>query len=202
MLTCGIFAVSWYLSSYFTERKIVEIRNTQNKVATDIMSNETQFDLLQEVSCEDSGSTYLSDEISSLAEKITYGEQNLDVTEEILLLKQQYTLLEVKDFLFTKRVSERCNSGITTILYFYATKNECDNCVKQGYVLDAIREEYPKVRIYSFDYNLDSSTVRALRTIYKIPETLPALVVNGRTYNGFISVEELKAAIPTESTKK
>jgi hypothetical protein len=201
VITCGIFGTSWYLSGYFNERKLVGIRETQNQVATDIIASETQFDLLEELSCDDIGNTYLSDEIGKLAEKIAYGEQNLNAPEEILLLKQQYTILEAKEYLLTKRIAERCNKQITTILYFYATKDACADCVKQGYVLDAVREKYKAVRVYSFDYDLDSSTIRALKTIYKMEDgELPALVINGEVYTGFLSLPDIEATLPLELT--
>ncbi|HSE56771.1 MAG TPA: hypothetical protein VLB02_01655 [Candidatus Paceibacterota bacterium] len=202
ILTCGVFAISWYVSSYFSQQRIAEIRNIQNKVATDILSSETDFSLLQELSCQDLNRTVTSEELGSLASKISFSEQSANAQDEILLLKKQYSILEVKDFLLKKRVSERCKTPLTTIFYFYSTEDDCDDCVKQGYVLDAIREKYPDVHIYSFDYNLDLSTIRALRLIYKIADPLPVLVVNGKTYNGFNTVEAVESLLPKEFIKQ
>ncbi|MEZ4114276.1 MAG: hypothetical protein R3B65_02425 [Candidatus Paceibacterota bacterium] len=36
-----------------------------------------------------------------------------------------------------------------------------------------------------FDYFLDVSAIGALKSIYKIDENLPALIINGKTYKGF-----------------
>ena len=209
ILTCGIFTVSWYLSSYFSQKKITEIRDIQNKISTDILSSETQFALLEEMSCQEVDNSVLSEEIASLADKINYSEQNVSAKEEIITLKKQYTILQVKDFLLVKRISERCNTTPVTILYFYGNRDTCEDCVKQGYVLDAVREEYPEIRTYSFDYNLDLSTIRALKSLYKINDSLPALVINGKTMNGFKTVEEVEALFPagfikahTEAQKK
>lgn len=202
IITVAFFIGAWYLSGILNQEKVDRLQTTQDRVAIDVMSNETQFDLLQETSCQDiaksaTSGTYLSSELSTLADKIAYGEQNLNAPEQLLLLKKQYTLIEVKDFLLVKRISERCKITIPTILYFYNTKNACEDCVKQGDVLDAFRRTRPNVRVYSFDYTLDSPTVRALRTIYKVEgQLLPVLVINGKTYNGFMSLENLTAAIP------
>ena len=78
-----------------------------------------------------------------------------------------------------------------TIFYFYGTKESCADCARQVYVLDALKHKYPNLRVYSFDYNLDLSTIQALRTIYKINGVLPGLVVNGTTFNGFQGLEAL-----------
>lgn len=200
LITIGIFLTAWYISSYFNNKKIDEIRGIQNEIAIDILSSETQFSLLEEMSCQDIDRSILSAEIANLANKITYSEQNVSAQEEILLLKKQYTILQVKDFLLSKRIGERCGKKPTTIFYFYGNKDTCEECVKESYVLDAIRIKYSEVRIYSFDYNLDLSTIRALISIYKIGDDLPILVINGKTTSGFKTVEEVTALLPKEMT--
>jgi hypothetical protein len=200
LITSGIFITAWYLSTYVNKQKIAEIRDIQDKVAIDILSSETQFSLLEEMSCQDLTRSVFSEEISSLASKISYSEQNVGAKDEVLMLKKQYTILQVKDFLLTKRIGERCGKPPVTILYFYGNKDSCSDCVKQGYVLDAMHEQFPELRIYSFDYNLDLSTIRALRSIYKIDNTLPALVVGNKTMSGFKTVEELTALLPKDFT--
>ncbi|HRH24878.1 MAG TPA: hypothetical protein PLQ20_00870 [Candidatus Paceibacterota bacterium] len=200
LVTCGIFAVGWYLSSYVNNKKINQIKDIQNKIAIDILSSETQFSLLEELSCQDLSNSVLSKEIATIADKISYTEQTTGNRDEVELLKKQYTILQVKDFLLTKRIAERCKQKINTIFYFYGSKDACSECVKQGYVLDALREKYQALRVYSFDYNLDLSTIKALNSIYKIQNTLPSLVVNGKTVSGFKTVEELESLLPKELT--
>jgi hypothetical protein len=198
VITTALFAAAWYASNYFSNRKIADIKKAQDQVTIDIMSSQTQFDLLSELSCQDVSNTYLSQEISDLADKISYAEQNLNDQSQVTLLKQQYSILEVKDFLLAKRISDRCKSNIATILYFYGNEKTCIDCVKQGYILDALRQAYPQLRVYSFDAGLDSSTIRALLTIYKIPTTtLPALVINGKTASGFMNIDDVKKSLPS-----
>lgn len=65
------------------------------------------------------------------------------------------------------------------VLYFYKT-DDCTDCEKQGYALTALREKYPGLRVYSFDYGLNLSAIETLIRIYKIKDTeLPALVQEG-----------------------
>lgn len=200
LITCGIFATGWYLSNFVNNKKINEIKDIQNKIAIDILSSETQFSLLEELSCQDVDRTILSKEIATLADKISYSEQNVGDKEEVQLLKKQYSILQVKDFLLSKRIAERCKQKISTIFYFYGNKDACIDCVKQSYVLDALREKYPSVRVYSFDYNLDLSTIKALISIYKIQNSLPGLVINGKTVTGFKTVEDMETLLPKELT--
>lgn len=199
-LTVGIFVGALFLSSYISQRKLENIRTLQDKVATDILSSETQLNLVKELSCEDVGNTYLSKEITNLAERISYTEESGAQAADILELKKQYSLLEVKDFVLSKQIAERCNNLPVTILYFYTDKAICPDCVKQGYVLDAIRNTYKGVRIYSFDSDLDLTTIKTLKTVYGITDQLPALVIDGITVQGFKSVADIAAVLPSSIT--
>lgn len=197
-ITSGIFACSWYISTLVNAHKIAEIQDLHDKVSTDILASETQFGEDSEmISCDSiSNTSGLSKEIGSLADRISFAEQNVAVGEELAALKKQYTILLVKDFLLTKRIAERCKLDLATILYFYSDKESCADCAKQGYVLDAIREEYDQVRVYAFDYRLDLSTVKVLLKLYDIDGALPAIVVDGKTYRGFQSLAEVRQMLP------
>jgi glutaredoxin len=81
-------------------------------------------------------------------------------------------------------------------LYFYTTDENCSDCKKQGIVLSTLRENYPTLRVYSFDYSTDLSAVKAMLQIYKIEDTkLPALVLDDEVMTGFRTIEELEGKI-------
>ena len=94
-----------------------------------------------------------------------------------------------------KRITERCGQKSIFILYFYKNDN-CNDCTRQGYVLTSLREKYPNLRVYSFDYNLDVSAIRAMVSIYKVKDNLPAIVINGKVYNGFKTLEQIEKTFP------
>jgi len=138
----------------------------------------------------------LSKELGELASRIEYGENNFDsLSEELVGLKKYYSLLQIKDFLLMQKARERCDLNIESIIYFYG-REDCDDCRKQGYVLTNIRQDYPELRVYSFDYYLDVSAIEALKSIYKVDENLPALIINGKSYKGFKDREEIEAIMP------
>ena len=94
-----------------------------------------------------------------------------------------------------KKMRERCGEKSIFILYFY--KNDsCTDCTKQGYVLTSLREKYPDLRVYSFDYNLDLSAIKTMTSIYKVPDNLPAIVINGKVYNGLQTLESIEKTFP------
>ena len=95
-----------------------------------------------------------------------------------------------------KRLTEKCGIKPTFILYFYSTEDICEECERIGYVLTALRDKYPDLRVYSFDYHFDLGAISTLVSIYKVKSDLPALIINGETYYGFYSVEELEETVP------
>lgn len=202
-ITSTIFISGLWLSNYLNNKKINQLKSIENNISLDLMSSETQFDLLQEQSCEDvSSGTILSSELNSLADKISYSENNIGIDNvDVISLKKSYSLLEIKDYLLMKKIRERCGENSIFILYFYKNDN-CNDCTKQGYVLTSLREKYPDLRVYSFDYNLDLSAIRTMTSIYKVPDDLPAIVINGKVYRGLHTVEEIEKTFPELETIK
>jgi hypothetical protein len=195
LITVAIFITAFTLSNYFNDKKINNLKDIADKISTDIMSSETQYDLLAESSCKDITSNVLSQELNTLAQKLTYSEQNLNNNSpDLLRLKTYYTLLQIKDYLLMKKISVKCGTKPVFILYFYS--KDCTECEQQGYVLTYLREQYPDLRIYSFDYNLDNPALHTLISLYKVKNTLPALVINDKVTNGFIDKDKLTATLP------
>ena len=95
-----------------------------------------------------------------------------------------------------KKISARCGVKSAFILYFYTTAENCTLCENESLVLSALREKYPELRVYSFDYSTDLSAVSAMLNIYKIKDTaLPALVIDDDVLTGFRSIDELEKRI-------
>ncbi len=193
LVTTSIFFVANLLSNYFSSKKVAELQSIQDKIAMDILSSETQYSLLSELSCKNVPDSFLSKELGDLGQKLEWSEENLGKTEEVAHLRNYYSLLQIKDYLLMKRVSARCGIKSAFILYFYTTRENCSECVKQGIVLSNLREQYPELRVYSFDYSTELSAVKAMLAIYKIEDTkLPALVVDDDLLTGFQSLDDLE----------
>jgi len=192
-ITLGLFLTASYMSNYFSTKKVDQLKLIQDQIAIDILSSETQFSLLSELSCKNISDSVLSAELSELGQKLEWGEKNLGMTEEVSYLKKYYSLLEIKDYLLIKRISSRCGTKSAFVLYFYTTAENCSDCQREGYILTSLREKYPELRVYSFDYSIDISPVRAMLDIYKIKDTeLPALVIDDNVLSGFHALDELQ----------
>lgn len=197
VITATIFVTAIVVSNALGQKKLDDVHAIENRVALDILSSETQFSLLEETSCADIGPGFLSQELGPLGEKLSFAENQTELnTNDLDYLKRSYFLLEIKDYLLMKRLTEKCGIKPTFILYFYSTKDKCEDCEKMGYVLTALREKYPDLRVYSFDYNFDVGAIQTLTSIYKLKAELPALIINNKPYYGFKNVEELETQVP------
>jgi hypothetical protein len=198
VITAIIFATAIYVSNYFEQKKIDDIKTIQDKISIDIMSSETQFSLLEESSCADlDGQSDLSDELGSLGDKLAYTEKDRGSNDpEVQTLKQYYSLLEIKDYILMQKIAEKCGKPPLTIVYFYSNANDCSDCEREGYVLTDLRSQFPDLRVYSFDYNLDISAVKTLIAISKVEDKLPAIFIKDKMYYGFQGESDIEKIMP------
>ncbi len=199
LITSTIFVTAFFASTYFSSLRAENVKEIQDTIAVDILSSETQFDLLKEIPCSNVDDTMLSAQLSELGEKLSHTETERGGNDAtVLYLKKYYSLLQVKDYLLSKKLAEKCGQTKKTvfIIYFYSNKGDCPECTRQGYVLTRLKQMYPELRVYSFDYDLDLSVVESLKAIYKIKSTLPGLIVEDKAYSGFKAVEELEDLLP------
>ncbi len=196
VITAAIFITAIGVSAWIDNMRVDEVKNMQDSISLSILSSETQFNLLKSAACDDLFGSELSKELGDMSDRLSYLEsvgrwQDADV----ITLKQYYSLLEIKDYILINSATQ-CKNKPVIVLYFY--KANCPDCDKQGDVLTYIRQHYPgNIRVYSFDYDLKVSAIQTLAHIYKIGQPLPGLVINGKTYSGFHSIEDIQIIAPT-----
>ncbi len=197
VITVIVFGLAIWLSNYFNMRRINEIKSIQDQLSIDILSSETQYDLLSAASCKILDESVLSQELNELSSRLSFMEESLGTdNDQVQQLKRYYSLLQIKDYLLMKRLSEKCQVKPVSILYFYSNKGDCEDCKKEGYVLTYLREEYPRLRVYAFDYNLDLGAIRTIESIYKLSGEMPTLIIDDTPHYGFKSVEDIESIIP------
>jgi len=196
LITALIFGTAIYISNYFSDKKMTQLKTMEDKISLDILSSETQFSLLAESSCKNISDNILSKEVGQLGNKLSYTEEKIGTDNpDFQNLKTYYFLLEIKDYLLMKKISEKCKDKPIFILYFYSN-NACEECQNQGYILTKLYETYPQIRIYSFDYDFNISTIQTLKSIYNIKNQLPALYINDKVTYGLKTLDEIKKIIP------
>ncbi len=127
---------------------------------------------------------------------LTRLEEELGKTHPTVLAKKdEYYLIEAREYLLVTRIEERCNRSYPIILYFYSNAGDCPACEAQGYVIDDVRRNAGRpILTYSFDINSNSTVVRTLAGQYGV-HAAPATVVNGKTINGYASGSQIEGLL-------
>jgi len=204
-ITAAIFATAFYIASKLDSERVAAIRATEDSISIDILSSETQFELLGNLDCKTiAQNPVLSDELNSLASQLSVAEANLgDNNPEVIQLKKQYSLLEIKDYILLQNITEKCKTKPVYVLYFYTNSGSCNtNCGNVADILTYLRGQYPGLRVYSFDYDLDLSALKTLISLHKINSTtLPAIIINNRApVYGPQTLQSMQALIPELAT--
>jgi hypothetical protein len=183
---------------YLNQARVTELIAIENQLSIDTLSLETQFSLLATAPCDSAASsTTLSGELTDLDDRLSYTEGQFGRgNQQVLQLKKRYSLLEIRDYLITKQLATACKAKPITVLYFYSNAGDCDDCDKAGYALSYLRDTYPALRVYSFDYNLDLGALKTFIAVNKVENKLPAFVIADKHYYGFTSLAELEKQFP------
>ena len=210
LITAVIFGTAFYAANRLDQARINEIRITEAQISLDILSNETQYDLLSELSCSEiTQNPGLSDQLNNLSSQLSVAEQNLGTSnEEVVMLKEQYSLLEIKDYILMQKISQKCNIHPIFILYFYSNTGNCPDCGAAGDVLTYLRQTYPSLRVYSFDYNLNNAALQTLITLRKVKPQFPAYIIGShapvyglKTANELLKIAPEIAKLSTTTAK-
>jgi hypothetical protein len=199
LITVAIIGTVIYAINYLDRKRAAEVDAIESQLMTDTLSIETQFALVANAPCSDiEDGTTLSGEISDLGDRLSLTEERLGSKDpQVVRLKAQYTLLEIRDYLLAKQIASECKTTPPVIaLYFYSNAGDCTDCDRAGYALSYLRQTYPALRVYSFDYHLDLGALKTLETVEKVRAEFPAFVIGDKASYGFTSVDDLKALFP------
>lgn len=187
-----------YAVNYLNQARVTELSAIEEQLSIDSLSLETQFSLLESAPCDSSASSAtLTTELADFGSRLAYAENQLGSDNlQVIRLKERYSLLEIRDYLITKRLAEACKTRPVTVLYFYSNAGDCSDCNKAGYALSYLRDTYPALRVYSFDYNLDLGALKTFIAVTKVKNTFPAFVINGKHSYGFTSLDDLEKQFP------
>lgn len=197
-ITVALVATVAFAINYLNRERVAELSSIEDQLSIDTLSLDTQFSLLEAAPCDSSADGLgLTGELSDLGDRLSYAEAQLGSDNaQVIRLKEQYSLLEIRDYLITKQIAAACGTKPVTVLYFYSNAGDCSDCDKAGYALSYLRNTFPSLRVYSFDYNLDLGAVKTLIAVAKVQSKFPAFIINGKTSYGFTSLADLEKEFP------
>ena len=197
VITTLIFVAGILLGQELTDSKLNELDSLQQNLRTQTLSLEVQYDLLSQNPCEVADGNLLGSELYDIGERLTHMESSLGKNnQDVLDLKEYYSLLEIKHWLFLNKVNDECKENIPIILYFYSNLGDCEDCEEQGYVLTYVNSRYSGVNVFSFDINLDNTVINGMKDVYNLSgKDLPVVIINENVYNGLVDLETIKKEI-------
>src|SRR3569623_864577 len=94
LITVAIFGTAFYIAGSIDSRRIADIQNTEQNISIDLLSSETQFELLGNLDCEViAENPVLSDQLNTIADRLSYAENAFGTNNaEVIQLKKQYSL--------------------------------------------------------------------------------------------------------------
>lgn len=189
-ITSLIFLLGIFFGQYISYYHLSELKQTQEKMLYEMTGYELAYSFLSERDICNTSFKDLIKERAELGQKLVslekkFGSEN----EEVKSLQERYHLYQIREYLFFKKLNQECESKVPLILYFYS--NDCDMCLAQGRVLDALYNQDKSISIYAIDYEVDNPILNSVKNVYNITTT-PSLVIHGKTYNRFLSFDELE----------
>lgn len=95
-----------------------------------------------------------------------------------------------------RSLKDRCTFDQPIVAYFYTNSSACSKCDDQAHVLTAINTRMgDDVAIFSYDLELGITSIDLLARYYEADTDLPCTVVEGETFCGIHSRQQLMDAI-------
>ncbi|VVB51342.1 Uncharacterised protein [uncultured archaeon] len=192
-LTLIVFLFGFLLGSAISEQYMsgVDSKVQQAKVDMEALDLSTQLLSSEQSRC-DLNYSKVSKERWSMGADIERLEDELGRTHpQVIARKQEYYLIEIRDYLFMRNMVEKCGIPSHFVLYFYSNAGDCDRCEAQGQILEDVRQNSKTpVLVYSFDAGSDNLAVQTLKDEYGITGA-PSLVIDDAAKRGFQSRDEL-----------
>ena len=196
VITTLVFLVGIWVGQLIADFRFGSIDETQNDLRTQTATLETQYLLVSQNPCILLESDKLATELYEMGTKLVNMEENYGKnSKDVKNLKEYYSLLELKHWLFLEQIKNKCEqNNFTSVLYFYSNLDDCEKCSEQGYVLTYLREKYPNLKVYSFDVNIENPALEWIKDVYNISE-VPSLVIDNKKHVGFMNEDNLKEFI-------
>lgn len=191
VITSLIFLTGMWVGNEISVLKLDNIAALQQDLSVNSAAIGLQKELLRDNICSVDVFDITNDRFE-LGRKIAQLEGQLGFDNELVLrLKNEYSILNVQQFLLVEEQKEKCGTGVTPILFFYDNIGELEDSRTQGYILDYVYKTHPKdVVIYSFDINVRNPAVDTLLDLCDVSGA-PTLVVNEKAYEEVLVSEEL-----------
>lgn len=204
IITALIFVLGLSLGVIYEDAKLAQNEEKLKNQEIDLSSIQLQYFYLNELFQEDNScpvlTTALTDSTEKLGESLEKIEsaikENTNNVEENKRIQRTYLQDNLRYWMLSKNIKDKCNRNIVNILYFYS--EECDICPNQGVILSYFKKKYLEdILIFPINTNIEEDMIELIKAQYNVT-AYPSIVINGITYTGVIEKEELGEIICSE----
>ena len=210
LITCLIFVFGLMLGLVIEGARTSYLEEFSIRQALDYKSLQLQYQFIdqlgQEKNCDAISKTF-DHAVESLENARTRLEDyDKDVTinkGDFDALKREYTLAQLRYWLLAKKTKTLCNMELSTILYFYSTKEKCPECEQQAFILTYLKKRFKdRLMNFAFDGEYEQEPmITILKDSYEIDQ-FPTIVIEDKKFGGLtdkdiILVEICKNYDPT-----
>ncbi len=190
-ITTLVFLIGFLVGDYASTFQEDVLSDMRDNIYAEVASSEALYSFMADQPCNVQLEDF-SAHLDKMNERLRAAEEKVG-WRELSSIKAYYFATEIKHYLLINAINEKCSGKYIPVFYFYSNEN-CKYCLEQGLELDTLKKENPLIMIYAFDADNLSPLVTSLVAEYKISE-LPAIVINGITYGGFQSKDDLNKVL-------
>lgn len=195
LLAVNLLIIAFASMAYIDTQRLLKFSNDVNSFMIDSQDMETSFQILRDTNdtayCGLVDRTYneKTQSINTLQDRmLSYERANL--FSEFFVLKKQFLLANVNLWRLSTLQKNYCNSRHSDLLYVYSSRKDCYDCRVQGQIIDSVRKTC-NVRVFVLDTEENLASLSIIKKQYNI-ENAPAVIVDGKLYNGVQSEAALK----------
>ena len=133
----------------------------------------------------------------SLKEVLNIRESKIVTEDKYKTVERQYLLDNLNYFILSEKAKKLCNFDVVNVLYF-SSESKCMGCPAQGTILTYLKNLFnERLLVFPLDTDISEPMIEILKSKYNIKE-LPAIVIEGKTYQGIMLREDLLKLICRE----
>lgn len=202
-ITTLIFVFGLMLGLVIEGARTSYIEEFNKKQALDYTSLQLQYQFIdqlgQEKNCEAISKTFdhTVESLENTRQRLENYNQDATINKEDFdALKREYSLAQLRYWLLAKQTKVLCDMELSTILYFYSTKEKCPECEQQAFILTYLKKRFKdRLLNFAFDGEYDKEPmIKILKDTYKITQ-FPTIVVNDKRFDGLTQTETILAEI-------
>jgi hypothetical protein len=199
LIGTAIFILGFSITYGVSYLEYQRVSSLQGPVSYKIFEDKLKYTFFNEDICSEKAYLEISKDLHFHGSLISDIERRLGKdNEDVIFRKKFYSLVLLEHYELVLMQNENCGSNlnkINTILFFYSNEEQdVEDSEKIGELLSVIAQRNENnLIIYSFDVNLDSDVVRALKEKYKVDTPYKIIINQNQSFDRIENINEIES---------